>query len=178
MVSLRLKIRVFERDRWKCRDCNSDFSGDKFNNKLDIHHIIPKSVWGKDSFENLITLCKNCHRKAPHFPNKKLEEIAFNNYKESLKELSKKKKIIDKDRDDLWRISKKKIIFREFKWWLVRNKKVSGKKILQISKRIVKEHPEYFEALVEYEKTGELPKDFNKLRKGMEQDGRIYKYIF
>ena len=54
MVSLGLKIKIFERDKWKCRDCNSDFSNNKFNNKLDIHHIIPKSLGGKDSFENLI----------------------------------------------------------------------------------------------------------------------------
>ena len=110
IIPLRLKIKIFERDKWKCRDCNSDFYDDKFNNKLDIPHIIPKSLGGKDSFENLITLCKNCHRKAPYFPSNKLCEIAFSNYKESLKELSKKKKVIEKDRDNLWRTSKREVM--------------------------------------------------------------------
>ena len=30
---------------------------------LDVHHIIPVSEGGDDSPKNLITLCRNCHKK-------------------------------------------------------------------------------------------------------------------
>ena len=35
---------------------------------------------------------------------------------------------------------------------------LSGKEIVKTAKRIIKSNPEYFEALVEFEKTGKLPK--------------------
>lgn len=41
---------------------------------------------------------------------------------------------------------------------------LSGKKILKTAKRIIKENPEYFEALLEFEKTKKLPKFTYKKR--------------
>jgi len=35
---------------------------------------------------------------------------------------------------------------------------LSGKKVVERAKKIIKEHPEYFEALLEFERTGKLPK--------------------
>jgi len=29
----------------------------------EVHHIVPRAEGGKDSFENLIALCPNCHRR-------------------------------------------------------------------------------------------------------------------
>lgn len=63
-------VEVFFRDNCSCRNCNeSDYR------KLDIHHIIPKSKGGKDTLENLITLCVNCHR-VEHFGDYKTGNIS------------------------------------------------------------------------------------------------------
>ena len=44
---------VAERDNHECRICG--------NNQIQIHHIIFRSHGGKNSKENLITLCKHHH---------------------------------------------------------------------------------------------------------------------
>ncbi len=41
---------------------------------------------------------------------------------------------------------------------------VSGKEIVRLAKRIIKEQPEAFEALLEFERTGKLPKIGYKTR--------------
>jgi len=46
---------VLERDGWRCQHCGS-ISG------LEVHHIQRRSRQGKDSEENLISLCPECHR--------------------------------------------------------------------------------------------------------------------
>ncbi len=45
------------RDGYQCTECG------KKNIKIDAHHIIWKENGGKDTIQNLITLCKDCHRK-------------------------------------------------------------------------------------------------------------------
>ncbi|MEK7689825.1 MAG: HNH endonuclease [Bdellovibrionota bacterium] len=35
---------------------------------MDIHHIVPRSMGGTDTVENLTTLCGQCHDLA-HFPD-------------------------------------------------------------------------------------------------------------
>lgn len=45
---------VFIRDGWKCRHCS-------FRNGIQPHHIIYQSHGGKDTTENIITLCWKCH---------------------------------------------------------------------------------------------------------------------
>lgn len=62
---------VMARDNYACRVCgkstfspvdsSSDF--DKIHFQLEVHHIIPRKDGGSDSFENLITLCEQCHHK-------------------------------------------------------------------------------------------------------------------
>jgi 5-methylcytosine-specific restriction endonuclease McrA len=50
-----LSRQVFERDRWKCRHCNS-------RDGLHPHHVIYQSHSGPDELNNLLTLCWQCHR--------------------------------------------------------------------------------------------------------------------
>jgi 5-methylcytosine-specific restriction endonuclease McrA len=48
-----IRKRVLERDGWRCRDCGSV-------NKLQVHHLKPRSGLGSDTMTNLITLCALC----------------------------------------------------------------------------------------------------------------------
>ncbi|QTA79211.1 HNH endonuclease domain-containing protein, RRXRR domain-containing [Desulfonema limicola] len=52
-----LRIAALMRDDYKCQNCN------KKNIRLEAHHIIPRSMGGKDTIKNLITLCESCHEK-------------------------------------------------------------------------------------------------------------------
>ncbi|MBI1925544.1 HNH endonuclease [Candidatus Poribacteria bacterium] len=52
-----LRIATLRRDDYQCTQC-----GEK-NTRLEAHHIIPRSLGGKDTITNLITLCKRCHDK-------------------------------------------------------------------------------------------------------------------
>ncbi len=54
----------------------------------------------------------------------------------------------------------------------MKHKFMSERNILKIAKKIIKEHPEYFEALVEFERTGRLPKI--KRRKNKEKSKYLY----
>lgn len=56
-VSPNLKDYVISEDGNECVKCGS-------NTSLEIHHIIPYIDGGDDSFQNLVTLCKDCHLKA------------------------------------------------------------------------------------------------------------------
>jgi len=52
------RLKIFERDKWKCRSC-----GDK-KTTLHVHHIkyTRKYPWSELN-KNLRTVCSNCHRK-------------------------------------------------------------------------------------------------------------------
>ena len=52
-----LRVATLMRDGYQCTQCG------KKNTRLDAHHIIWKEDGGKDTLENLLTLCKLCHRK-------------------------------------------------------------------------------------------------------------------
>ncbi len=56
-LSENLRIATLMRDGYQCTQCG------KKNTRLDAHHIIWKEHGGKDTIQNLITLCKECHRK-------------------------------------------------------------------------------------------------------------------
>lgn len=51
------KTRVFvlKRDRHQCRACSQKHG-------LDVHHVIMRSLGGKDDSTNLIALCRDCHQ--------------------------------------------------------------------------------------------------------------------
>jgi hypothetical protein len=55
------------RDGYQCTQC-----GEK-NTRLEVHHIIPRSLGGKDTITNLMTLCKPCHDK--HHQGKLLVDV-------------------------------------------------------------------------------------------------------
>lgn len=45
---------VLERDGYRCTDCGS-------RENIHVHHIKPRRKGGKDTHDNLITLCQKCH---------------------------------------------------------------------------------------------------------------------
>src|SRR6266481_5447322 len=53
---MKLRIRVVERDGWRCQECGS-------TENLEVHHMKPRSRLGDDVIDNLITLCAGCHGK-------------------------------------------------------------------------------------------------------------------
>ncbi|MEZ4388131.1 MAG: HNH endonuclease [Candidatus Krumholzibacteriia bacterium] len=57
VVPLRLRRAALRRDRYRCQadGCNHD-------RQLEIHHRVPASAGGRTELDNLITLCRNCHR--------------------------------------------------------------------------------------------------------------------
>ena len=57
-----LRKKCFARDNFICRKCKFE---DKTAQKLEVHHIVPLFLGGKDELENLITLCFDCHHFAP-----------------------------------------------------------------------------------------------------------------
>lgn len=52
-----LKQNILDKTGKKCYLCGAD-------SEIDIHHIIPRTMGGKDEAKNLIPLCKYCHIKA------------------------------------------------------------------------------------------------------------------
>ena len=52
----RIKIKILNRDNWKCL-----WGLEKHWGELDVHHIIARSLGGKNTKENLITVCRSCH---------------------------------------------------------------------------------------------------------------------
>ena len=60
---------VILRDNCKCKECG------KSNCMLEVHHIVPRRMHGKNNLGNLITLCKKCHQKT-----KGKEELFIKHY--------------------------------------------------------------------------------------------------
>jgi 5-methylcytosine-specific restriction endonuclease McrA len=50
----RLREQVLRRDNWRCQVCGS-------RQNLQVHHEELRSRGGRDTKENLITLCAECH---------------------------------------------------------------------------------------------------------------------
>lgn len=59
------KERAFVASARRCCVCK-EFKG----RNLEVHHVIPKSDGGKDTFENAIPLCFDCHANAGHYNSK------------------------------------------------------------------------------------------------------------
>ena len=58
-------IKVFERDKWKCRFCGCKVQ--KVNiysdNAAELDHIVPVSLGGPHSYSNVQTLCRRCNQQ-------------------------------------------------------------------------------------------------------------------
>jgi len=51
----KLRLKVFARDGWKCRICRE-------RTAYDAHHLLARSLGGKDELHNLIAVCRvPCH---------------------------------------------------------------------------------------------------------------------
>ena len=50
-----LREQVLRRDGWRCQTCGS-------MSNLEVHHQEYRSHSGEDTEDNLITLCRACHR--------------------------------------------------------------------------------------------------------------------
>lgn len=53
------------------------------------------------------------------------------------------------------------------------SKMLSGKKLVKLAKEAIKEHPEAFEALMEFERTGKLSKPNYKIRANFTIDAQL-----
>jgi 5-methylcytosine-specific restriction endonuclease McrA len=51
-----LRNQILRRDGWRCQSCGT-------MSNLEVHHRDFRSHSGKDSEENLITLCNGCHTR-------------------------------------------------------------------------------------------------------------------
>ena len=73
------KAMVLNRDGYKCQCCK----GKHKDSKLEVHHIIFRSQGGSDESENLITLCRTCHKALhegkinPKFKGKKKWQLKY-----------------------------------------------------------------------------------------------------
>ena len=56
-----LRQEILRRDGWRCQSCGS-------MSNLEVHHTEFRSHGGADSADNLITLCRRCHRGAHGLP--------------------------------------------------------------------------------------------------------------
>jgi len=54
-----IRIKILKRDNSKCRECGKPAK--------DVHHITPFRISYDDREENLVTLCKSCHKKADNY---------------------------------------------------------------------------------------------------------------
>ncbi|MBC8234932.1 HNH endonuclease [bacterium] len=75
-LSENLRIATLMRDDYQCTQCNK-------KSNLDAHHIIWKEHGGKDTIENLITLCKQCHKKV-HKEKLKLNVEGVSGFKDKI----------------------------------------------------------------------------------------------
>jgi len=59
-ISLSLRLKVLNRDNFRCVFCGKSPATD-FGTKLHIDHSVPFSKGGKSTLENLQTLCEECN---------------------------------------------------------------------------------------------------------------------
>jgi len=60
-LSYKIKNQVKARDDYHCTNCGSE-------NNLVVHHVVAQRLGGSNELNNLVTVCKKCHRKIEH-PN-------------------------------------------------------------------------------------------------------------
>jgi len=62
-----IRNKIFNRDDFTCQKCKTKYDpnvlGDDAWSKLECHHIIARVEGGTHKDENLVTLCKECHKK-------------------------------------------------------------------------------------------------------------------
>ncbi len=86
------RMDILKRDNFKCRLCGRS-PKDYVDIELHLHHIMPWSLGGLTTRNNLITLCKTCHDGLePHFEkllfsynNEEFHKTEKNGYEEGIK---------------------------------------------------------------------------------------------
>lgn len=61
--------KVLRRDKYKCKVCNEYICGE---DKVEIHHIKPKSLGGDDAISNNVVLHAECHKQLTHTKSRSL----------------------------------------------------------------------------------------------------------
>lgn len=74
-IPVAVRRKVFERDNHRCRKCGREES-------LNLHHIIPVVDHGTDTVENLMLLCKHCHREWEFLIYPRVRTISFEQWLE------------------------------------------------------------------------------------------------
>lgn len=96
-------MRMLWRDNFTCQDCGEfhayineyGMTIPIDDGQLEVHHISPVCNGGGDEPENLVTLCKDCHRKRhknitlKHKPGRKIKAIEDNIVFDSLTDAAK-----------------------------------------------------------------------------------------
>lgn len=99
----KLREQILIRDDNTCQIC---FVTDK---PLDIHHIIPRRMSGRNDENNLTTVCVPCHRKIEFYKSRKkegyvyMQRISLFFDDELLKKLDKIMKKLDRNASDTLR---------------------------------------------------------------------------
>ena len=81
------RINIYARDKSVCQYCSEKFS----NTKLTLDHVIPKSLGGRTTWENIATCCQKCNfEKADRTPHQaKMKLIKKPTYPSSISLIDK-----------------------------------------------------------------------------------------
>lgn len=71
-MNANLKVKVIEKYHHKCFLCHKPSTK---NRKLQVHHIIRRSLGGLDTTLNLVPLCEKCHKDVHESYNKELSLV-------------------------------------------------------------------------------------------------------
>lgn len=71
---------ILKRDKFRCKNCYA-------TDNLDIHHIVSRRFGGSDESNNLITLCRKCHRMVETTNIKKQYALRYKKIKYRIKQL-------------------------------------------------------------------------------------------
>lgn len=83
-----IATQVKRRDNYTCQKCGRQFP--PFSTFLHVHHILPLSRGGSNTPENLITLCRDCHKDDhPHMEKGYAKKLAISNKRRKYRPLVK-----------------------------------------------------------------------------------------
>lgn len=119
-------------------------------------------IFKRDKFK-----CKECHKDVPHVTNLNFK-IAKDIYDRFLKTFKKEgNELNEGERDDLFVFIQREVVKKRF-YYYVRsmkyNKELTDKRLIETTERLLKEQPEIFDALLEFERTKKVPKFTYKRR--------------
>jgi len=87
-MNQKLRELVLIRDNRTCQICGVE------KDRLDVHHLIPRSKNGRDDFNNLVTLCHSCHMRVEPKKSKKRYQrtlVSINLDDDILEEIDRRK---------------------------------------------------------------------------------------